>query len=60
MLSKTLAEDAAVKFSQEYGFELVAINPGYVIGPILHPTLNLTCEGIMNLIKIGNIFIHIS
>ncbi|KAK1425317.1 hypothetical protein QVD17_20668 [Tagetes erecta] len=52
-LSKTLAEDTAVKFAKENGLELVSINPGYVIGPILQPTLNLTSEGIMGLIKNG-------
>ncbi|KAI3796456.1 hypothetical protein L1987_39127 [Smallanthus sonchifolius] len=52
-LSKTLAEDAAVKFAKENGLELVVINPGYVIGPILQPTLNLTSDGIMSLIKNG-------
>ncbi|KAL9994004.1 putative 3-beta hydroxysteroid dehydrogenase/isomerase, NAD(P)-binding domain superfamily [Helianthus debilis subsp. tardiflorus] len=52
-LSKTLAEDAAVKFAKDYGLDLVAINPGFVIGPILQPTLNLTSEAIMGLIKNG-------
>lgn len=52
-LSKTLAEDAAMKFSKEKGFELVSINPGYVIGPFFQPTINLTSEGILNLIKTG-------
>ena len=53
-LSKTLAEDAATKFSKDNGLELVVINPGYVIGPFLQPTLNLTSEGILSLIKTGN------
>ncbi|KAL9994011.1 putative cinnamyl-alcohol dehydrogenase [Helianthus debilis subsp. tardiflorus] len=52
-LSKTLAEDAAVKFAKDNGFDLVAINPGFVIGPILQPTLNLTSEGILGMIKNG-------
>ncbi|KAJ0837603.1 putative cinnamyl-alcohol dehydrogenase [Helianthus annuus] len=52
-LSKTLAEDAAVKFAKDNGLDLVAINPGFVIGPILQPTLNLTSEGIMGMIKNG-------
>ncbi|KAI3764261.1 hypothetical protein L2E82_14267 [Cichorium intybus] len=52
-LSKTLAENAAVKFCKENGLELVVINPGYVIGPILQPTLNLTSEGIMGMIETG-------
>ncbi|XP_076901782.1 phenylacetaldehyde reductase-like [Bidens hawaiensis] len=50
-LSKTLAENAAVKFAKENGLELVVINPGYVIGPLLQPTLNLTSKGIISLIK---------
>ncbi|KZV40830.1 cinnamoyl-CoA reductase 1-like [Dorcoceras hygrometricum] len=50
-LSKTLAEEAAWKFSQENGIDLVAINPGYVIGPLLQPTLNSTSEEFVHLIK---------
>ncbi|XP_073142547.1 phenylacetaldehyde reductase-like [Henckelia pumila] len=50
-LSKTLAEEAAWKFSKENGIDLVAMNPGYVIGPILQPTLNYTSEAFLNLIK---------
>ncbi|KAF2319622.1 hypothetical protein GH714_017657 [Hevea brasiliensis] len=39
-LSKTLAEEAAWKFTKENGIDMVAINPGLVIGPLLQPTLN--------------------
>ncbi|KAM7476753.1 hypothetical protein LguiB_023996 [Lonicera macranthoides] len=53
MLSKTLAEEAAWKFAREKGMDLVTVNPSFVIGPLLQPTLNLTCEGILHLIK-GN------
>lgn len=52
-LSKTMAEESAVTFAQENGLKLVVINPGYVIGPMLQPTLNFTSEGIMSLIKYG-------
>ncbi|KAK9051360.1 hypothetical protein SSX86_027987 [Deinandra increscens subsp. villosa] len=52
-LSKTMAEDAAVKFAKENGLDLVAINPGFCIGPVLPPTLNATSEGIMGIIKSG-------
>ncbi|KAL8268622.1 hypothetical protein R6Q59_002420 [Mikania micrantha] len=52
-VSKTLAEDAAVKFAKENGLELVVINPGYVIGPALQPTLNLTIHGFMGIISTG-------
>ncbi|KAK2986161.1 hypothetical protein RJ640_008844, partial [Escallonia rubra] len=52
-LSKTLAEEAAWKFGKENGIDLVMINPGFVIGPCLQPTLNLTSEAILNLVKSG-------
>ncbi|PON84853.1 NAD(P)-binding domain containing protein [Trema orientale] len=48
MLSKTLAEEAAWKFAKEKGIDLVALNPVYVIGPLLQPTLNFTVEMILN------------
>ncbi|KAI3498132.1 hypothetical protein L1887_33901 [Cichorium endivia] len=52
-LSKTLAEDAAVKFCKENGLELMVINPGFVIGPVLQPTLNVTSEDFVGLIETG-------
>ncbi|XP_062115461.1 phenylacetaldehyde reductase-like [Humulus lupulus] len=51
MFSKILAEEAAWKFAKENGIDLVSLNPGYVIGPLLQPTLNSTVEMILNLIK---------
>ncbi|XP_024022047.1 tetraketide alpha-pyrone reductase 1-like [Morus notabilis] len=51
VLSKTLAEEVAWKFAKENGIDLVAINPGFVIGPFLQPTLNLTVETILNLVN---------
>ncbi|KAL5540164.1 hypothetical protein UlMin_044043 [Ulmus minor] len=48
MLSKTLAEEAAWKFAKENGIDLVTINPGLVIGPLIQPTLNLTVEIFLN------------
>ncbi|XP_041999145.1 phenylacetaldehyde reductase-like [Salvia splendens] len=51
VLSKTLAEDAAWKFVKEKGIEMVAINPGMVIGPLLQPTLNESSANILNLIN---------
>ncbi|KAJ4766444.1 Cinnamoyl-CoA reductase 1 [Rhynchospora pubera] len=50
-LSKTLAEEAAWKFSKENGLDLVTINPGMVIGPLLQPTLNTSSATILNLIN---------
>ncbi|KAJ4795337.1 Phenylacetaldehyde reductase [Rhynchospora pubera] len=50
-LSKTLAEEAAWKFSKENGLDMVVINPGIIIGPLLQPTLNATSAIILNLIN---------
>ncbi|KAM7264015.1 hypothetical protein ACFE04_001698 [Oxalis oulophora] len=50
MVSKTLAEEAAWKFCKDNGIDLVTINPGYVIGPLLQPTLNLTVSTIFKLV----------
>ncbi|XP_011025486.1 PREDICTED: cinnamoyl-CoA reductase 1-like isoform X3 [Populus euphratica] len=44
MASKTLAEEAAWKFAKEKGIDMVTINPGFVIGPLLQPTLKSTAE----------------
>lgn len=55
-LSKTLAEEAAWKFAKENGINLIAINPGVVIGPILQPTLNASVELIMNLVTGHKLF----
>ena len=49
MLSKTLAEAAAWKFSKENGIDMVTIHPGWVLGPLLQPTLNLSVEEIIKL-----------
>ncbi|XP_039170864.1 phenylacetaldehyde reductase-like [Eucalyptus grandis] len=50
-LSKTLAEDAAWKFVKEKGINMVTINPGLVIGPLLQPTLNTSAAAIANLVN---------
>ncbi|KAL2461219.1 NAD(P)-binding Rossmann-fold superfamily protein [Abeliophyllum distichum] len=57
-LSKTLAEEAARRFEDENGIDLVTMHPGFVFGPLLQPTLNLTSEAFVNLIKEGNEIWH--
>lgn len=52
-LSKTLAEQAAWKFAKENAIDLVTLHPGLVIGPLLQPTLNFSCEAIVNFIQEG-------
>nr|QVG73959.1 cinnamoyl CoA reductase [Asarum sieboldii] len=51
VLSKTLAEEAAWKFAREKTLNMITINPGMVIGPLLQPTLNTSAEAILNLIN---------
>jgi len=53
LLSKTLAEDAAWKFSKENNLDLVAVNPAMVVGPLLQAELNTSASVILNLIN-GN------
>lgn len=55
-LSKTLAEEAAWRFAKDNGIDLVVINPGLVVGPLLQPTLNFSVHVIVGLIN-GN-FTH--
>lgn len=51
VLSKTVAEEAAWKFVKEKGIDMVTICPPMVIGPLLQPTLNTSCEAILNLVN---------
>ncbi|KAM1263548.1 hypothetical protein ACFX2G_029151 [Malus domestica] len=51
MISKTLAEEAAWKFAKENGIDIVTINPGLVIGPLLQPTLNTSVEPVLKLVN---------
>ncbi|TVU20742.1 hypothetical protein EJB05_30337 [Eragrostis curvula] len=51
VLSKTLAEQAAWKFSKDNGLDLVTINPAMVIGPLLQPTLNTSAGIIVYLVS---------
>ncbi|KAB1224976.1 Tetraketide alpha-pyrone reductase 1 [Morella rubra] len=50
-LSKTLAEEAAWKFAKENGIDMVTMNPGWVIGPLLQPTVNATLKPILNFVN---------
>ncbi|XP_043814340.1 phenylacetaldehyde reductase [Manihot esculenta] len=51
LYAKTMAEKAASKFAEESGIDIVTIHPGFVIGPFLQPTLNVTVEVILNYIN---------
>ncbi|XP_073274302.1 phenylacetaldehyde reductase-like isoform X1 [Primulina huaijiensis] len=55
-LAKTLAEQTAVKYAAQNGIDLVVMNPGFVIGPLLQPTLNASSHFILDIIKGKKIF----
>ncbi|KAH6811061.1 Rossmann-fold superfamily protein [Perilla frutescens var. frutescens] len=50
-LSKTLAEKAAWKFAEENGLDIVVINPGTVMGPMIPPALNASMQMLLLLLK---------
>ena len=57
VVSKTLAEEAAWKFTKENNIDMVTINPAMVIGPLLQPTLNTSAAAILNIIN-GTFFYY--
>ncbi|GAB3450427.1 NAD-dependent epimerase/dehydratase family protein [Actinophytocola sediminis] len=48
--SKTLAERAAWDFARESGLELVAVNPGTVLGPLAGPGMSTSVELVRRLL----------
>uniref|UniRef100_A0ACD5ZJ25 Uncharacterized protein n=1 Tax=Avena sativa TaxID=4498 RepID=A0ACD5ZJ25_AVESA len=60
VLSKTLAEQAAWKFSEDNGIDLVTINPAMVLGPLLQPTLNTSAGLIKYLISGSPVYLNFS
>ncbi|XP_057534579.1 cinnamoyl-CoA reductase CAD2 [Amaranthus tricolor] len=50
-LSKTLAEKAAWEFAKENGLDVVVVNPGTVMGPVLPPTLNASMLMLLRLLQ---------
>ncbi|KAJ4821707.1 hypothetical protein LUZ62_034273 [Rhynchospora pubera] len=49
--SKTMAEKAAWEFSKENGLDVVAVNPGTVMGPIIPPTVNASMLMLVRLLE---------
>ncbi|KAM4072871.1 hypothetical protein ACB094_11G172400 [Castanea mollissima] len=56
MLAKTLAEEAAWTSAKENGIDLVTINPGFVIGPLIQPTLTSSIEAFLQIIHGTQVF----
>ncbi|KAK2982730.1 hypothetical protein RJ640_025146, partial [Escallonia rubra] len=50
-LSKTLAEKAAWEFAKEKNLDVVVVNPGTVMGPILPPTINASMLMLLRLLQ---------
>ncbi|CAI9107045.1 OLC1v1006317C1 [Oldenlandia corymbosa var. corymbosa] len=50
-LSKTLAEKAAWEFAKEKGLDIVVVNPGTVMGPIIPPSLNASMLMVLRLLQ---------
>ncbi|KAK9036033.1 hypothetical protein V6N11_078054 [Hibiscus sabdariffa] len=49
-------EEAAWRFAKDNRIELVVLNPGFVIGPLLQPALNTTSEWVLALTRGENTF----
>ncbi|KAB1202252.1 Cinnamoyl-CoA reductase 1 [Morella rubra] len=50
-LSKTLAEKAAWDFAKEKGLDVVVVNPGTVMGPVIPPRLNASMLMLVRLLQ---------
>ncbi|KDP45781.1 hypothetical protein JCGZ_17388 [Jatropha curcas] len=50
-LSKTLAEKAAWEFAKEKGLDVVVVNPGTVMGPVIPKTLNASMLMLLRLLQ---------
>ncbi|KAL6638135.1 hypothetical protein ACP70R_025707 [Stipagrostis hirtigluma subsp. patula] len=50
-LSKTLAEKAAWKFAEENGLDVVVVNPGTVMGPMIPPSINASMAMFLRLLE---------
>lgn len=49
--SKTLAEKAAWEFSKKNGLDIVVVNPGTVMGPIIPPSINASMLMLLRLLE---------
>ncbi|XP_038980877.1 phenylacetaldehyde reductase isoform X2 [Phoenix dactylifera] len=49
--SKTLAEKAAWEFAKENGLDVVVVNPGTVMGPVIPPSINASMAMLFRLLE---------
>ncbi|KAG9160510.1 hypothetical protein Leryth_023336 [Lithospermum erythrorhizon] len=50
-VSKTLAEKSAWEFAKENGLDVVVINPGTAMGPMLTPVINASMQQLLHLLQ---------
>ncbi|KAL5580667.1 hypothetical protein UlMin_013109 [Ulmus minor] len=50
-MSKTMAEKAAWEFAKEKGLDVVVVNPGTVMGPVIPPRLNASMLMLLRLLQ---------
>lgn len=50
-MSKTLAEKSAWDFAKEKGLDVVVVNPGTVMGPVISPKLNASMILLVRLLQ---------
>ncbi|XP_048433372.1 cinnamoyl-CoA reductase 1-like [Pyrus x bretschneideri] len=50
-LSKTLVEKAAWEFAKEKGLDVVVVNPGTMIGPVISPRLNASMLMLLHILE---------
>lgn len=56
-MSKTLAEKSTWDFAKEKGLDVVVVNPGTVMGPVISPKLNASMVMLVRLLQ-GNLSIQ--
>ncbi|XP_010443586.1 PREDICTED: cinnamoyl-CoA reductase 1-like [Camelina sativa] len=50
-LSKTLAEKASWEFAEQKGLDVVVVNPGTVMGPVIPPSINASMLMLLRLLE---------
>lgn len=57
-VSKAAAEKAAWRLSEEDGVDVVVLNPGVVVGPILPPLINTSMTLILDILQGASLSFH--
>ncbi|TVU10048.1 hypothetical protein EJB05_43553 [Eragrostis curvula] len=52
-VAKITSEEAALEYGRQIGVDVVTINPALVLGPLLQPTCNTSCQFLIYFLKGG-------